>query len=277
MSTRSGKIAQPENQMTCSTMESTAPATMSHENHCPGTLQRRRAAAARSKNMADVIARMGVSVFSRSPCISVRVSTAKGQSSLPPTHQGAAESPTCRGTIPLRLSCAPSSNRTRITIHIRCLLSMNAAIVVAHWQTFLREQPNSYYHPRRAGRILLYGAYLRAIQVRPPTLCGLLIEVGSSRMFQAVCAPMSVIRLAANLPLLNEETHQEPKHESLPDYLPIAKLFQKFQDLLFRPRIAVKHQRQMTTFFHWDEFCPWDIPCGKLCLLEGDQCVVTCM
>jgi hypothetical protein len=39
--------------------------------------------------VADTIARMGVSAFSASPGgISVRVSTAKGQSSLPPTHQG---------------------------------------------------------------------------------------------------------------------------------------------------------------------------------------------
>jgi hypothetical protein len=95
---------------------------------------------------------------------------------------------------------------------------MDAANVARQWQTFLREQLNGYYHPRRARLILLYEAYLPEIQGRPPTLCGLLIEDGSSRMFYAVCAPMSVIRLAANLPLLNEETHQEPKHESLPYY-----------------------------------------------------------
>jgi hypothetical protein len=52
-------------------------------------LHRRRAAAARRKNVADEIARMGVSVFSASPGgRSVRVSAAKGQSSLPPTKVG---------------------------------------------------------------------------------------------------------------------------------------------------------------------------------------------
>jgi hypothetical protein len=77
---------------------------------------------------------------------------------------------------------------------------MDAANVPRQWQTFLREQPNGYYHPRRARLILLYGAYLTEIQGRPSTRCGLLIEDGSSRMFYAVCAPFSSSKLMTNLP-----------------------------------------------------------------------------
>src|SRR5215211_5093329 len=60
-------------------------------------------------------------------------------------------------------------------------------------------------------------------------------------------------------------------------YLLIVVLFQKFQNLFFRPSIAVKHQCEMTTFFHRDKLCPWDILNGKLSLLEGDQGVITGM
>jgi len=34
---------------------------------------------------------------------------------------------------------------------------MDAANELQQWQTFLREQPNGYSHPRGAARILLYG------------------------------------------------------------------------------------------------------------------------
>jgi hypothetical protein len=118
-----GRTAQPENHMTCSRIESTAPATISHWNHPLGTTHRRRAATARRNNIPETIAKTGVRVFSKSPeGISVFVSTAKGQSNLPPTHHAGGVSPGRRGTIAVRLSCAPRSNRTKIMIHIYYLL-----------------------------------------------------------------------------------------------------------------------------------------------------------
>jgi hypothetical protein len=110
-----------------------------------------------------------------------------------------------------------------------------------------------------------------------PAQCGLLIEDGSNRIFQAICAPFFLSRWTANLPLVRKVTHQEPEQESLPYTLAIVISFQEFQDLLFRRGIAVKHQCEMTAFFHKDQLCPGDILGGELCLLEGDQCVVLCM
>jgi hypothetical protein len=137
-STRRGRTAQPESQMTCSTMENTAPATMSHGNHPPSTIHRRRAATARRNNVADAIARMGVIVFSTSPGgRSVRVSTAKGQSSLPPTYQGGGVSPAWRGTIAVRLSCAPRGNRTSIKIHIKYHLLLSTVVLFQKLQHLL--------------------------------------------------------------------------------------------------------------------------------------------
>src|SRR6266566_1856257 len=142
-STSRGRTAQPESQMTCSTMESTAPATMSHGNHAPGTTHRRSAAAARRKQRADTIARMGVSVFSTSPRgRSVNVSTAKGQSNLPPTHQGGGVPPAWRGTIAVTLSCAARSKRMSMKIHITYLLLLSAVLLFQKSQKPLRD-PNA--------------------------------------------------------------------------------------------------------------------------------------
>src|SRR3990172_7763826 len=104
-------------------MDGAAPAIISHPNHSAGTLQRKRAAAATRKQMADVIPRTGVRVFSRSPrWISVRVPTANGQMSLPPTHHGGGAPPGWRGTIAVRLSCAPRRRPISTKIHIEHLL-----------------------------------------------------------------------------------------------------------------------------------------------------------
>jgi len=62
-----GRTAQPVNQMTWRKMDNTAPPEISHANQSPGTRCRSRAAAARRKAIADVIARIGVRVLSRSP------------------------------------------------------------------------------------------------------------------------------------------------------------------------------------------------------------------
>ena len=112
-------MAQPVNQITCSGIERTAPATMSHENHVRDTRHRRRAAAASRKHRPDILPRIGVSAFSVSPDRkSVSVSSANGQSSRPPTHQGGGASPIWRGTSAVRLRCAAKSSRASSKIHI---------------------------------------------------------------------------------------------------------------------------------------------------------------